>query len=73
MLQAVTSPPQFDVSKIERSGLTRNEKFREMDRIFKEMSSSCSEVGHREFCARYEFIASVQSAWQAGKCVFLLA
>ena len=47
MLQAVTSPPQFDVSKIERSGLTRNEKFREMDRLFKEMSSSCSEVGHR--------------------------
>ena len=62
---------QVDVARVEAKNLSRTEKFRELNRVLKDTADVSADLGHTQFCQRYEIIAALHKAFQEGKVVFL--
>lgn len=61
-----------DVARVEtKKNLSRSENFRELNRVLKDIADMSADLGHTQFCQRYEIIAALHKAFQEGKVVFL--
>ena len=52
--------------------MERSEKFRNIQRMFEEMSTMCSDIPDVDFDRRYALIFSIYQAWQKGKNICLV-
>ena len=65
-------PEQFSVTRVEKkTKMTRTEKFKELNRVLRDIASMCCDLGHRDFCQRYDIIVNLHKAWQNGRTVML--
>ena len=63
---------RVDVARVEaKKNLSRTEKFRELNRVLKDIADMSADLEHTQFCQRYEMIAALHKAFQEGKVVFL--
>ena len=57
-------PEQFSVTRVERkTKMIRTEKFKELSRVLRDIVSMCCDLGHRNFCQRYDVIVNLHKAW----------
>lgn len=62
--------PVSEIDKIEKKKtMTRAQKFTEMHRIFKDIADLSANLGHTDFCARYDLILKLHKAFQEGHSI----
>ena len=53
--------------------MTRNQKFCEMSRLLRDIADMSADLGHRQFCSRYQVIVDLHNAWSHLKHVTIVS